>query len=122
MRFSISLWIIRTPNHPVNPHECRAHATARLPRFRRISPAFHFRSRRFFAKNNGMTNTDDTAKAKSGADAAKCAPEKTPNQKQAKRSSREERLAEALRANLKRRKEQQRERKNAARENGQTDS
>ncbi|WP_321342290.1 hypothetical protein [Breoghania sp.] len=69
-----------------------------------------------------MTDTDDTAKETSGADAAKCAPDKQRKSKQAKRSSREERLAEALRANLKRRKDQQRERENAAREGDQADS
>ncbi|WP_319772211.1 hypothetical protein [Breoghania sp.] len=89
---------------------------------RRFSPAFHFRSPAFFAKNKAMTDIDDTEKDKLGSGAAKCAPEKPSSAKQAKRSSREERLAAALRANLKRRKEQQRERKSAAQDGDPTDS
>ncbi len=118
MRFSIGLWIIRPHRHTVsrmntgNPRETS----------RRFSPAFHFRSPAFFAKNEAMTDIDDTEKDKSGSGAAKCAPEKPPGAKQDKRSSREERLAAALRANLKRRKEQQRERKSAAQDGDPTDS
>ena len=58
-----------------------------------------------------MSNTDDTTRTPADAGGGK------PGSKpvgQAKRAAREERLAEALRANLKRRKQQQRGRKTDA--------
>ncbi|MDJ0933537.1 hypothetical protein [Breoghania sp.] len=117
MRFSIGLCITQAPKRCPDNAKTAARTAKTCARAMPTRLAFPFPRSLIFAKNGAMTDTDNTTKSPNGAnDAADAAQAPSGQNKKAakgKNAAREERLVEALRANLKRRKQQVRERRAA---------